>query len=349
MNKKTRPSPFQNLKKPKPRQINLDPMGLVRTYFLDEEKQLPFVVEAIEQDINTEHWLSGQRAFVLEKLYRHGAVLFRGFPIQDSTAFEAAAATLCPDLYGDYGDLPKAEGRIYDVTPYPPEGTILFHNESSHMARWPMKQFFFCRTPAARGGATPIVDCRALYRQLDPQIIELLARKGLRYVRNFIQGVDVSWRDFFKTENRAEVEAACRRNGMVFRWKHRDDLMTHQQSRAVARHPVTGEWVFFNQIQLHHISCLQEELRQAMLSMFTPENLPRNVYLGDGGVLSDEVVAELQRLAWENAASFAWRSGDLLMVDNMLVAHARKPYQPPRKMFVAMGELFHQDQLIQEV
>ena len=36
---------------------------------------------------------------------------------------------------------------------------------------------------------------------------------------------------------------------------------------------------------------------------------------------------------------FQWREGDVLMVDNMLVAHARNPYQGARKIVVAMGEM----------
>ena len=29
---------------------------------------------------------------------------------------------------------------------------ILFHNESSHLPTWPMRQFFFCVIPSATGG-----------------------------------------------------------------------------------------------------------------------------------------------------------------------------------------------------
>ena len=44
-----------------------------------------------------------------------------------------------------------------------------------------------------------------------------------------------------------------------------------QVCRAVAQHPKTGETVFFNQVQLHHISCLEPSVRQSLLAMFREE------------------------------------------------------------------------------
>ena len=53
----------------------------------------------------------------------------------------------------------------------------------------------------------------------------------------------------------------------------------------------------------------------------------------------------LAELYWELAVSFRWQEGDILMLDNMLVAHARNPYSGPRKICVAMGELVYQKDL----
>jgi hypothetical protein len=37
--------------------------------------------------------------------------------------------------------------------------------------------------------------------------------------------------------------------------------------------------------------------------------------------------------------------GDLVCLDNMLVAHARDSYVPPRKIVVALGDMIHSEQL----
>ena len=39
------------------------------------------------------------------------------------------------------------------------------------------------------------------------------------------------------------------------------------------------------------------------------------------------------------AVRFQWQRGDVAMLDNMLVAHARDPFEGPRRIVVAMGEM----------
>ena len=45
------------------------------------------------------------------------------------------------------------------------------------------------------------------------------------------------------------------------------------------------------------------------------------------------------RLAFDaETVSFPWQKEDLLLVDNMLVAHGREPFEGPRKIAVSMAE-----------
>ncbi len=37
--------------------------------------------------------------------------------------------------------------------------------------------------------------------------------------------------------------------------------------------------------------------------------------------------------------SFAWQQGDIVLVDNVLTAHARNPFSGERKLLVAMGSM----------
>ncbi|POM09793.1 hypothetical protein CUU62_25735 [Pseudomonas sp. WP001] len=135
------------------------------------------------------------------------AGFFPWFRSADPADFEQFCQALCPQLYGEYGDLPKKEGgnKIYKSTPYPKDLMIMFHNESAHQHRWPRRQWFYCETPATSGGATPIVDSREVYRELPAWLQVKLRRKQLMYVRNFSASLDVSWQHFFQTEGRAEA------------------------------------------------------------------------------------------------------------------------------------------------
>jgi alpha-ketoglutarate-dependent taurine dioxygenase len=280
-------------------------------------------------------------------LQKHGAILFRGFQVTTVAEFEQFAGAICPELFGEYGDLPREEGgqKTYRSTPYPPDQAILFHNEGSHTHRWPLKQWFFCLQAAREGGATPIVDCRKVYQRLRPELRKRFQQKRLIYVRNFTTGFDVSWQEFFQTAEKSVVEEACRKSGIEFAWKENDRLRIRQICLAVAKHPQTGEWTFFNQIQLHHVSCLEPAVRDSLLAMLGEEWLPRNVYYGDGSPIEDAVVAEIQDVYHRAAVRFPWRERDILMLDNMSVAHGRDPFVGPRKIVVAMGEMIQEKDL----
>ena len=44
------------------------------------------------------------------------------------------------------------------------------------------------------------------------------------------------------------------------------------------------------------------------------------------------------------AVSVQWQKGDILMLDNMLVAFARKPFSGQRKFVMATGEMINSDE-----
>ena len=116
-------------------------------------------------------------------------------------------------------------------------------------------------------------------------------------------------------------------------------MRTRQICPAIVKHPQTGEMVFFNQLQLHHASCLAPPVRESLLSMMPEEDFPRNVYYGDGTRIEDSVIARLLTLYRQCAVTFLWRRHDIIMLNNMLVAHSRNPYAGERKIVVALGNL----------
>ncbi len=321
--------------------LELPATSPVKAGFLAPGDTYPLLLTPTAGRVDLAAWATENRAFLASSLLRSGAILFRGFDLSTPADFEHAAGAVCPELFGEYGDLPRegVSGKVYGSTPYPANQSILFHNESSHLPRWPLKQFFGCMAASETGGETPLLDCREVARSLDRPIFDRFAEKGLLYVRNFCEDIDVSWQHFFKTEDKKAVEKICTDGGMLCEWVRGRTLRIKQRARAVARHPVTGDTVFFNQVQLHHPYCLDPATRKSLISLFKEEGLPRNVYYGDGAKIEDAVMAELDRLYWRTAKAYPWQTGDMIMLDNMLVAHARKPFTGTRKIVVAMGEM----------
>ena len=333
--------PQQPVRRARRKAVNLGQLSQVKTRLLYDDQTLPLVIEPEREDVDLAEWATTNNEFVNTNVLSHGALLFRGFDVPAVRDFERFAQTLCPALYGEYGDLPREEmgGKVYGSTPYPADETILFHNESSHMHRWPMLIWFYCVKPSEVGGETPIVDCRKIYQALDPDLRQAFAERGLMYVRNFTPGLDVSWQQFFHTEERAVVEDYCQRAGIDFEWRSDGGLRTRQICPAIVKHPQTGEMVFFNQLQLHHVSCLAPAVRESLLSMMPEEDFPRNVYYGDGTRIEDAVMDQLLALYRQCAVTFSWQPHDIIMLNNMLVAHSRNPYVGERKIVVALGNL----------
>ncbi|MGL4623010.1 MAG: amino acid adenylation domain-containing protein [Chroococcidiopsis sp.] len=334
-------SKFNKFKNIKPKSVNLAQQEVIQARYLQSEQHLPLVIQPIGNDSDLAGWASNNREFLETKLLQHGAILFRDFKIDSVLEFEKVANAICPDLFANYGDLPRAGNseKVYSSTPYPSDRAILFHNESSHLHQYPLKIWFFCVQPAQQGGETPIVNCHQVYQLLDPKLRSRLEQKQLMYVRNYIEGLDVSWQDFFHTIDKTVVEQYCRRSGIDCQWLPGNGLRTRKVRPAISHHPKLGKPLFFNQVQLHHISCLESDVRASLLSTLGEENLPRNVYYGDGSPIDDSVMAEIGAAYQQAQVSFPWQQGDILMLDNMLTAHGRNPYQGSRKIVVAMGEM----------
>jgi alpha-ketoglutarate-dependent taurine dioxygenase len=274
-------------------------------------------------------------------LLRHGAVLLRGFDVDGIDGFDGVVRAVAgaPLTYSERSS-PRStiKGQVYTSTDYPPEEEIFLHNENSYQAVWPLTLFFYCVTPPATLGSTPLADTRELYRTIDPGVREEFARRGWMAVRNFHEGFGVPWQQVFGTTDRYAVEAYCREHGIEPEWTSGDGLRTRAVRRAVHRHPRTGEQVWFNHATFFHVTTLPAEVQEGLRGIFDDEDLPTNTYYGDGAPIPDEVVAHLRDRYRAARRRFDWQQDDVLVVDNMLACHGREPFTGPRKIAVAMAE-----------
>ncbi|WP_367154756.1 TauD/TfdA family dioxygenase [Methylomonas sp. HYX-M1] len=280
-----------------------------------------------------------------QRLLECGGLLFRDFVVDGITQFKDFAAGFGhPLLSYEFGSTPRTrvDAGIYTSTEYPPHQAIPLHNEQAYTREWPLKIWFYSALVAERGGETPIADSREIYRRIDPAIRRRFEKHGLMYVRNYGNGLDVPWNQVFNSDDPAVVERYCREHAIDCEWLADGELRTRQICQATARHPITGEWVWFNQAHLFHVSNLEADVREALLAVLEAEELPRNAYYGDGSPIEDSVLAEIRAVLDELTVSFPWQTGDVMMLDNMLAAHARAPFRGPRKVVVAMAEPYSQ-------
>ncbi|MFT6255950.1 MAG: amino acid adenylation domain-containing protein, partial [Cellvibrionaceae bacterium] len=346
MEKTSRLSKFSKLKKgPVTKKVRSKVQ--VKSSFFSEDAIFPIMLQPNSPDLDPISWAESNRPFIENKLLTNGGIVFRDFGIKTPQEFEAFAEAILPGLHGAYGDLPKKEGgkNTYRSTPYPEKQMILYHNESAHLECWPRKQWFFCELPSAIGGATPIVDGREMLKRLPASLLEKFESKGLLYIRTFNKNLDVSWQHFYKTDSKQAVEKRLDDAGISYQWLDNDGLQTRTYCPAVITHPISGERSFFNQVQLHHSYCLEPDIRNDLLALVSEEFLPRNVHFGDGSKISDEEMRIVGESYEACAIRFDWKKGDVVMVDNMIVSHARDPFEGARKIVVAMGDIVTKTQL----
>ena len=309
-----------------------------------DTETLPLVVGAESPDLDLVQWCEMRREWIEQALVRHGAILLRNFSVGSLEEFERVTRAVSPSLleYKERSTPRKSVGHdIYTSTEYPAHLDIVQHNENSYASTWPRKIFFYCHLPAGNGGETPLADSREVYRRLSKETRGLLTEKKVMYVRNYGLGIDLSWQDAYQTSDASEVESYCRAASISWEWLDGGRrLRTRQVRPAVAKHPVTGEWLWFNQAHLFHTSGLDQATQQALHAAYAEEDLPRQTFLGDGTPVPVNMLDEVREVYQQTLQCFHWQKGDVLIVDNMLISHGRKSFTGPRKIYVAMSELW---------
>jgi alpha-ketoglutarate-dependent taurine dioxygenase len=339
---------FEQFRAGRRQAVSLTQTALVSERELEGGRGLPLVIEPAVEGVNLAQWAAAHREHIEGLLLRRGALLFRGFRVGGVERFEQFARAVSPDLL-DYREraAPRTEvgNKVYTSTEFPADQHIPMHHEMSYSHNWPTKIWFYCAQAAREGGATPIADDRIVFRRLDPKIKETFMRKKVMYTRNYGEGIDLPWQDVFQTSDREKLEEYCRAARTEVEWKDGNRLRTRQVRQAVATHPKTGDMVWFNHAHMFHHSNLEAAVRESLLEEFGEENLPRNACYGDGSPIESSVLDEIRGVYKEEAVSFPWQEGDIMMLDNFLTTHGREPFVGPRKIIVAMSELYTNHEL----
>ncbi|MET9258944.1 TauD/TfdA family dioxygenase [Amycolatopsis sp. NPDC004079] len=296
------------------------------------------VYEPSGRGLDVEDWAARFRPELMRSLRTQGAVLVRG-AVDSPELLHAVGARIGGELLSyTERSTPRTQvsSRVYTSTEYPRNQTIAQHNESAYSDGYPHWLFFACGKAAETGGETPLADSRAVLDRLPAGLVTRFREKGVLYTRTFREGMGLTWQESFQTEDRQTVEAYCRAHGIECAWTG-EGLRTRHRRPALIADPVSGREIWFNQAHLFHTSNLPAATRAALAELFDEEDMPRGARYGDGAAIPDGDM-ELVREAYDETMHvFPWAEGDLLMVNNLLVSHGRKPYTGDREILVAMA------------
>jgi len=323
--------------------LSLSDGHLVRRRFLNESESLPVIFTPTAPGVDLVEWVRLNAEAIQQDILKFGGVLFRGFENGTVEEFHRVAhilgeppvtfaANVFPRTAADKESL--RAGSIY-----PPQLKLAWHNENSFdECRWTRKIMFYAHRPAPQGGETPICDGRKLLQAIDPAVSGEFMRRGISYVRNYHPELGNSWRTQFNASTREDVETYCRQWDIDFEWLPGDRLRTRCRRPAVIRHPRTRELIWFNVLQMWHTYGVAPEVLAAWRGSFSPQDYPNHCYFGDGGPIDDALMAEIYRAYGQTETVFSWETGDVLVVDNLLVTHGRNPFTGSREHYVALDQ-----------
>ncbi|NVK01312.1 MAG: TauD/TfdA family dioxygenase [Oceanospirillaceae bacterium] len=285
-------------------------------------------------------WISENRAELHSLLIKHGALLFRGFPVSSDDAFERMLD------HTDYVNMPYIGGaaprtqvtasRIVTANESPASEKIPFHHEMAQVPTPPGYIFFYCDIASPVGGATSLLHsaeiCDAFF-EIAPDFAAKVEAQGVRYVRVMPEVTDAtsaigrSWKDTFQVETKEQAEEAMRAAGMDWEWLENGDVRTYTAVLPAVRFDEeTGRKVFFN----------------SLAAVYTGWNDSRNkgetaVMTADGDYLDAEVMARLVEAMDQKCVNFKWEKSDVLWVNNHTVLHARQPFEGDRRILASIS------------
>ena len=333
----------------------------VKTSTLSPNQPLPLIVQPENDSLShsTEDflkWAAESQGWIADQLAEHGGLLLRGFRLREPDEFEAFHNAMGFELMQYIrGNTPRSvvQNKIYTSTEIRRFAPIPLHNEMSYAAEYPPLIGFLCHTPAPIGGETPIADMHQVWSQIPPRIRDTFAERGLTYTQVLrkrpTRFFKKTWTEMFNTDDHAEVERLCAEQKIQVEWGKRDRVKLNYVRPAVIEHPQTGKKIWFNQAHIFHPSFSREikrfgmPLRAFMLGRYetycrrrNPDGYPYNCRYGDGALISLDDVEQIRDILWSNSIKFQWQESDLVLLDNVQVAHSRLPYKGPRLILTAL-------------
>ncbi|KOT88735.1 SyrP [Streptomyces sp. NRRL F-5755] len=285
-------------------------------------------------------WAAERGPALEAALLRHGAVLVRGLGVRDAAALGRLAGPVTGPAVPEREAFARRRplgGPVSSSLEWPPDQPMCMHHELSYALEFPRLLAIGCFTPPATGGVTGLADARRVLADLPAPIVERFTAQGWQLTRSYNSVVGLGWTEAFGTEDRAEAEAYCTANGIDFTWQPDGSLRTRQRRSAVISHPLTGERVWFNQIAFLSEWTMEPAIRDYLVRQLGQDALAFNTRYGDGTPLEPETVATVNEVYEAATLREPWQAGDVLLVDNIRMAHSREPFTGPREVGMVLG------------
>ncbi len=288
---------------------------------------------------DVQNWIADNKETVLDDLARHGAILFRGFPVQTDIEFDSFIQAFSLRGFTYQESLSNAvrknrTERVFTANEAPPAVSIFLHHEMAQTPLYPSKLFFYCEKAAEEGGATPICRSDILLRELEkiaPQFVADCEKKGVRYSNTMPAEDDAesgqgrSWKSTLSVDSKEEAETKLQKLGYRWQWQDDGSLRVTTSALPAIRTLDDGRRVFFNQLIAAYRGWKDSR-----------NDAEKSICFGDDSEMDADALAVAIRLGDELSFDIPWQTGDVALVDNFLTMHGRRPFSGQRRVLASL-------------
>ena len=136
-----------------------------------------------------------------------------------------------------------------------------------------------------------------------------------------------SWQSTFQVSTKEDAEEKMREAGMTWTWLDNGDLRTETATLPAIREDARiSKKTFFNSIVAAYTGWTD-----------TRNDPKKAVVCGDGSYMDPNVLQRMAQSMEQDSVGIAWKKGDVLMIDNRLVLHSRRPFSGERRILATIA------------
>lgn len=299
-------------------------------------------------------------------LNAHGAIYFQDLGLKNAEEFSKFAHAFGYVPHEDIGNPVRRTVLAKNVATAnegPNTQPVYPHNEFALSPHFPAYIFFYCDSAPDSGGETPINNSVILYRQLKekhPDFIKEVEEKGVKYQlfyvnssrdqtaspgNSVLQAYGQHVLDTDSTETaRQKIEKEVQRLPTAqWVWENQSsenplgDLRVWQHLPAVRNHPHTGQPAFFNNTVSRFLNAVDAGTLQPPHINKDGRYQPPAFY-GDGSLIPREYYDSAVEIIKRTRSLVSWKKGNVLLLDNYAVQHAREPWTGERKLLASLWD-----------